>query len=191
MERKKAVGLVVLTRINGGPLKAVLQVRGKFNHEKMGPESFPGACQVTVHGGLEKDETFKDALLRETRQEVGNNANRLLEKNIKNLREVARVETPKKLVVTYGAILPPDFLAKMKLNVSTGGIRLVGHKELDNLIELTDKEKTAGVPDDLVAMFPDEIEAVRKAFEVLQPALEIAEQPAEQTPQPMVAVAAQ
>jgi 8-oxo-dGTP pyrophosphatase MutT (NUDIX family) len=122
---------------------------------------------VTVHGGLEEGETFEDALLRETRQEVGAQAGRLLAKNVKTLYEVTRVETPEKVVVTYATILPPDFVVKMQLNASTGGIRLVGQEELNNIIELTDKEEVAGVPDDLVAMFSDEIQAVKGAFNLI------------------------
>lgn len=37
----------------------------------MGPESFPGACQLTVWGGVEDNETPFRAMLREIEEEIG------------------------------------------------------------------------------------------------------------------------
>ena len=57
-KKKKSVGVQILSRDKKGALVAILQVRSQWNEEKNSPESYPGTCQVTVHGKLEEGEDF-------------------------------------------------------------------------------------------------------------------------------------
>lgn len=62
-------------------LMAILQERGSWDFEKMLPESFPGCFQLTFCGGVEEGETFEQALVRESTEELGKN---FTEKNVTN-----------------------------------------------------------------------------------------------------------
>ncbi|GEM_PF-350157 len=70
-EKRRVTGLLIMTELPNYGLVAVLQRRGEFNHEKMGPESFPGAMQLTVWGGVEESESMPGALFREIQEEMG------------------------------------------------------------------------------------------------------------------------
>jgi len=162
--KKVSVGLVVLTDISSmGGRVAVLQRRGEFNHEKMGAESYPGACQVTVHGKVEKSESTFTALYREFAEELGKTALRVfLPSALKNLSNIV---TEEKEVMTYGTVLPASFLKEVQLNPSSGGLVLLTEDRMDSIQDLHSFDKKEGVTDRrIIAMFPDEKEAVRKAF---------------------------
>lgn len=165
--QKRSAGLVVLTNISSyGGLVAVLQVRGDFNHEKMAPESFPGACQITAHGKCEGGESVRDGLLREIREELGDEFANLISVNFNERNELNRVETEDKLVVNYGVVLPPDFLKNLQLTASSGGIRFIREDQLDCVANLKTFDKVVGVKDrSVTAMFGDEVDALRLAFE--------------------------
>lgn len=163
--RKRSVGLVVLVQLPGSDEpSAVLQVRGEFNHEKMGPESYPGACQITAHGKCEEDETVERALIRETYEELGPHFANMAE--YFPLIELNRVDTPEKLVINYGMWVRNDDLTELRLTASTGGIRLIKKSQVDSIVDLKNFDKTTGITDRRVtAMFSDEKEALRLAFE--------------------------
>ncbi len=132
--QKVSVGLVILTHLpSTGDLVAVLQVRGEFNHEKMGPESFPGACQLTVHGKSEKGEPPLTTLLREAREELGIAVGKTLAMKRHKIKKLTRAGDSEELVINYGIFLPHDFLAKIKLHPSSGGLRLLRLKDLGNV----------------------------------------------------------
>ena len=168
---KKSIGLVVITIIND-KLCALLQIRGGFNPEKMKPESFPGATQVSCHGGLEENEDFETALLREIEEELGNKFKTFLLKLadkqlfLEKLHLIEHFEEEDKEVKTYTVLIEdPNFLKKLQLGPSTGGIRLLPKSEVDSIKNLKDFDKTTGVQDrKITAMFPDEASAVKKAF---------------------------
>jgi len=154
-------------------LVAVLQKRGEFNHEKMGPESWPGACQITVHGSLEEHESWSGAMFRESGEELGtavwNCFNGKLDSMAKLLSEKTSSE---KEVRTFGIELPAGFLKRVRLNASTGGLHLLRKKQVSQICRLCPEHfsKAVGVDERLtIAMFPDEIEAVKKAFEIFDP----------------------
>lgn len=181
--KKRMVGLVVLTDIPDMGRVAVLQRRGEFNHEKMGPESFPGLYQVTVHGKVEEGESSEVALYREFVEKLGDDraAFRLvvpllmiqgrLVTGKSPLKVLLRVETEEKVAVTYGAMLTANFLKEVRLGPSSGGLRLLREDEVNFIQEVDPSSngynKKVGIVDRrVVAMFPDEKEAVRKAFRV-------------------------
>ena len=170
MAEKRSVGLVVLTEIPGiGPV-AVLQRRGEFNHEKMGPESFPGACQVTCHGKVEEGEDQLKALFREIREELGEDMEALLSLALagNKMLIVSQEQTEEKIVSTWAAIVGEEFFDILRLGPSTGGLRLVRKEDVENIqiLDLKDPDqKRDGVTDRRVtAMFADEKRAIKRAF---------------------------
>lgn len=163
--QQRSVGLVILTDVPAmGGLCAVLQVRGEFNHEKLGPESYPGACQITVHGKCEEGEWLPTALMREIREELGPG----IHNSIRQMSELNRVETEEKLVINYGCRLSAEIIKFIQLSASTGGIRLLRREDVEKIVDLKKFDKKEGVRDrSVTAMFADEKEAVRLAFKEL------------------------
>lgn len=173
-EKKRSVGLVVLTEIPNIGVVALLRRRGKVNPEKEDfRESYPGGCQVTCHGRAEEGESFENALFREMREEVGFH---LVDFPVRH-QLVVLVDNPgeKEDVITYGAMIPwGDMIyalrSRIRLESSSGGLEFLLQSEVDNIQNLRDFDKRAGVTDlNVIAMFEDEIEAVRLAFEKLVP----------------------
>jgi hypothetical protein len=158
----KSVGLIVMTRI--GPEKelfAVLSRRGSRNQEKgWAPESYPGACQVTAHGKLKPDEDSKEGLLREVQEELGDVFRRCVMRHSID----ALVEGQK---VTYCVLVDSDALNFIRLHPSSGGLEFVKEDQIDDILDLSHFfTKAEGVDSlEIIAMFPDEIEALKLAFE--------------------------
>ncbi|MEI7709627.1 MAG: NUDIX hydrolase [bacterium] len=171
--QKKSVGLQLLSKNTNGELVAILQVRAKWNAEKNAPETFPGACQVTVHGKLEEGEDFIEALLREVAEELGKEIVPHVQKLIdtQNLKELITNQTPEKHVITYGALVGTDILnilINREVNDSFGGFKIITQKEIAQIVDMKTIDKIEGVTDQkTIAMFPDEKQAVSRAFELL------------------------
>jgi hypothetical protein len=192
METKEiSVSLLIMTRLKitpDGPeeLVAVLQKRGEFNHETMGPESWPGVCQLTVHGKVEHVESDKGALGRETQEELGANFvsdARVWDVIAADMTEIGRVEKPGKSIVHYATEVPAAKLASFRLNASSGGLRLVTQSDLRDIQPVPNfncNKKDGAFARRTIAMFPDEISAVKKAFEIFssrpRPSAEVAEE---------------
>ncbi len=158
---EKSVGLIVLTEISGMGLCAVLRERGYFNFEKMQSESWPGACQVTVHGKLEGDEDFYTAIFREMKEELGEKFTYSLPIGFK----VSQLQKKNKEVVTFSFKVDPTLLKEIRLGPESGSIRFLRQHEVDDIVDITSFDKAEGVSDrKTIAMFPDEKEAVVKAF---------------------------
>lgn len=153
-------------------LTAVLQRRGEFNHETLGPESWPGAHQLTVHGKIQTGESFADALHRETGEELGENfasgGGKDWDELIRGIVTIEKINKPKKQIKHLAIEIPPDYLRDVCLNASSGGLKLLRQTDLANIQNLVKSfQKTTGVDSrSVVAMFPDEIEALQKAFEI-------------------------
>ena len=174
MAQQQSVGLLILTKLPELGVVAILQARGTFNHERIAPANFPGICQVTCHGDVQvdKQERLIPALEREWGEESGRRLSDVAPYFRSKMVELARVDTPDKLVVTYGLYIEnPEFLDFLKLNASTGGIRPLTREGVGSILQVEPAlHKTRGVPDQRTnAMFSDEIEAVRKAFDILAP----------------------
>lgn len=173
-EKKRATGLLIMTELPGMGLVAVLQRRGEFNHEKMGPESFPGMLQLTAWGGVKDEECVLDALIREIIQELGK---KIWENWIRgrNLKEIYRLEEEKSLKIAFGLKLPCDFLAEredseeeVRLNASSGGLRPLKEEEINKIQDLKNFDKTVGITDrNILAMFTDTKETIVRAFKLL------------------------
>ena len=167
MAKRLIVGLLVITKVDGMGRVAVLQRRGEFNHEKMASESWPGGCQVTVSGGIEEGESVYRALCRELHEELGF-AMPALMRYSRILKELSHTVTEEKEAVIYGVVWPASFLKEIQLGPSSGGLVLLAEDKVEGVQNLLSFGKKEGVTDRrVVAMFPDEKEAVRKAFKKL------------------------
>jgi len=160
---KRSVGIIVITKLPGGEFAAVLQRRGVFNFEKMKRESFPGCCQVTAHGGLKEGEDFQQGLVRESVEELGPD----FSIQIKGLQKLSHDETTEKEVITYGTFVTWERIRQIRLSPESGGIDILPQSELGTLVEITKDMKETGCPPSIRALFPDEIEAIKKAFDLV------------------------
>lgn len=171
--KKQSVGMQFLAEDTSGKLVAVLQVRPKWNQEKNTPESYPGACQVTVHGKLEEGEDFLQALLREVGEELGEEIVPVVKdlRENKKLIELVNLEDPEKHIITYGGIVEKAVLNKSTSREKSrefGGFKLIQQNEIEKIVDVQTFDKNTGVTDEnTIAMFPDEKEAVKIAFEKL------------------------
>jgi hypothetical protein len=172
--KKKSVGLIILTKIESlGGWVAILQRRGEFNHEKFAPESFRGACQVTAHGKCD-GESEERALWREIREELGLEFELALSRYMKENKIFFNIltekETDKEKVMTFGVVIPAKLIEDMRLNASSGGLKMVKKRQAlaGHIIELIKTDREHGISNmTITAMFPDEREAVIYAFEKL------------------------
>ncbi len=168
--KKKVVGLLCFTELpteKGGGLAAILQVRGSHNHEREGPESFAGGCQATVNGSKMEDESDRQALIRETEEELGEafSLELLTNPGLEDIRKINQVETERVVVVNYTLIVPYDCTQQIKLGQSVGGIKFLTEAELAKIQKLDAFDRDIGVTDDeVIALFDDQIEALQKAF---------------------------
>ena len=165
---EKSVGLVLLTEVPDLGISAVLRERGFYNFEETKFESWPGACQVTVHGKLGPNETFMQALRCETEEELGSRfLNAFWPVHHNNMVEVVHLLTDKKEVLIYAAKIDFCLLNLIRLCPDSGSIRFLLRHELGSVRDIRDYTKEDGAWNRaLVAMFPDEKEAVKRAFEL-------------------------
>lgn len=172
--QKKSVGLQIVSKNVSGELVAILQVRAKWNTEKNVPETFPGCCQVTVHGKLEDGEDFIQALKRETEEELGKEVSPHILKLIdaQNLKELTNNQTPEKHIITYGVLIDADtlnILINREVNNSFGGFKVITQKDIAQIVDMKTIDKIKGVTDaSTIAMFPDDKEAASQALELFK-----------------------
>ena len=163
---KMSVGLVVVTHDLNGNLVAVLQRRGPYNHEKAWVrENYPGGCQVTVHGGVGEDETVDRALFRETVEELGPTfAHKCLNCGhpLGGLTQVFNDGE----VLTFARYVDRGELSHIRWGPSSGGIEFVSAEDIPDISDLGFYDKNLGVIHlNNIAMFPDEIRAVKIALD--------------------------
>lgn len=166
MAKKRSVGLVLTSRHPKLGVFALLSRRGTFNWETMEAETFPGACQVTCHGGLEGEEDFGQALLREVEQELGSqfaNAFRLHEGE---LWRVGYKDDDRAEVLTEALFV--DFELIEMIFAERGMVNFLPctAEQARNMRTLHPKDdKAKGVTDHRIAMFQDEMKAVVNALD--------------------------
>lgn len=127
----------------------------------MTKETWPGACQVSVHGGLENEDDFEQALFRETNEEMPG----LIVDPI-GLTELYHEKNDKKETITYGFVSEKnlqELLLSFNLHSCTGGLKIITKDELSSIQELKDEDKL-GVTDGSIKMFLDEIKALEEGF---------------------------
>lgn len=176
---QKSIGLLILTELPDLGRVAILQIRGEFNHETMKAETFPGGCQATCHGKAEQGECLPFALFRELDGEIGKKAADMLYEIFHPRQDSGYVfcpkvsessaEGPTEIATTYAVIMPPDILRIIRLSPSSGGLRLLKENEIPLIQNLRDFDRSEGVIDRrVIAMIPDEKQAVQKAFETFK-----------------------
>lgn len=161
----KKAGLILFTDRPGYGLVAVCQERGRYNFEKGGKdESWRGALQVTIHGGLEvKDVGDADlCLIREATEECGSYLGLYVQSHMNELGVLHQGDD----CVTKGLRVPFEVIGRIQLHAGSGGLRFVSPQELgriQNLKEVTDK--TCFISSEELAMFPDEVMAIEAGFD--------------------------
>ena len=168
---KKSVGIVIITHL-GNDYLALLQKRASLNKEKGTAESYPGCLQVSCHGKLEEGEYFHQALIRELGEELGERFGSELCQSIIcqdiPFQKIVDVEDEEKHVITFAAFVSGERLKMMELGEDVGSLVYIPEDEVDQIIPITRVMKTEGPPPGMMAMFPDEIDAVKKAFEIVR-----------------------
>ncbi len=168
---KRSVGLIIITSLPseaGNRIPAVvLQRRGRWNMEKMKPESYPRCCQATAHGKLEEGENVAVGLLRESREELGR-AFMVRWVWFEKMAFLTEYEEGENQVTIFGLFLKLECLKEIRLLPESGGLDIVPMSEVlapGGLVEITEEMKVDGCPYNVRAMFPGSIAAVKKAFE--------------------------
>ena len=163
---KRSVGLLVITNIPAmGGRVVVLQRRGKFNHEKMAPESYPGGCQASIHGGVEENEMFEQALFREAEEEFGSDFVLFLKQHLDGMSEVSIIKDESCEIRTYAIELPSDCIKVIKLRPSSGRLDFLCKDKIDSIVDIKQFTRERGVTDSrVIGMFNDARDAVMKAL---------------------------
>lgn len=169
MAQYKKVGLAAYV-VKDGKLFAACQKRGGLNQEKgFADESYRGAIQPLVHGGIEGEETPLQSLYREMGQEVGPEFRGVFdftgnEKPFLSVDEL-QVLGGREDCVYYTTCLPvPESLERIHWHASTGGLVFISEEQLDEIINLRDFAKTDIIPAETLAMFPDDVALLRAGF---------------------------
>jgi len=127
----------------------------------MKPETWPGACQVSVHGGLQNEENFEQALLREISEEM---PGLLIDPD--DLTELYHKVSDEKETITYGFVSRKnlkELLSSFSLHSCTGGLKIINERNIASIQELSNNDKL-GVTDREIKMFQDEIQALKNGF---------------------------
>lgn len=165
---KRSVGLLILSEVEKMGLVAFLRERGVFNFEKMQPESWPGACQITVHGKLEEGETFEDALYRELTQELGPDFADIIWRQY--FASFVSLKTEKENIETLALKIDFSLLSQIRLAPDSGCLRLVRKSDISSITDIANYPRDTGVKyRGVIAMFPDEKEALALAFRHFAP----------------------
>ncbi|MCK5060051.1 MAG: NUDIX domain-containing protein [Candidatus Pacebacteria bacterium] len=154
----KSAGLIIITQLPSckGNV-AILHRRGILN-EKLTPQSWPGGYQVTATGKIETGETSDNALERETVEELGK------EFSLSIPSEMMRVFRSD-IRIIYAVWISPENLPQVSLSLASGGLVPITRKMIPQIKNLLMFDKKKGVQDgNVIAMFPDEKEALKWAF---------------------------
>lgn len=140
--QKTFVGILIMTKIkisHDSPeeLVALLQRRGKVNNDGdycFKWQSYPGVCEITSYGKAEKDEDAEKALMREIKEELGENVAEMISKCGK--QKIYDEVNPKgERYYIFTSLLPKEIFKNMKLDISTGGIEVVRKSDLKDIRE--------------------------------------------------------
>lgn len=148
----------------GSALTAVLQRRGRWNDEKnFAPESWRRGCQLTACGRMnESDPDVEGALCREINEELG------LPLPLQKILRVIDGQYAAKDKMTfydYALLVPMETVAKIRWHFASGGAELIRENHLNAIANITELIKKDGeVNYSTIAMFPHDIEALRRAF---------------------------
>ena len=168
---EKSVGLIILTEIPDKGLVAVLRENGFYNLNTMSPEPWPGGCRFTIYGELSNGETFLSGLRCEIEEEFGHVfINEFWPKFRNSSIEVSRTKKQDREIVIFAVKIDRFLLASARLQPN-GGIRFLMPCSIYSVRDIRTYPRQVGIFDrSAIAMFSNEKEAVRKAFEHLSKA---------------------
>ncbi len=163
---EESVGLVIITRDNDS-LKVLCQKRSHWSTERNAPSNFPGCLQVSCHGKLEDGENFYSSLIREMEQELGERFTTFYRNNVQP-HKIVEIKNEKKHVITFAVYIENEQLKMIELGKEVGGLFYLSEKETDQILPIDPSMKEKGAPEGRNAMFQDEIDAIKKAFDEIK-----------------------
>lgn len=144
-----------------GEMCAVCQIRGKYNFEDperfARPESWAGALQPLVHGGVKKGEIPEVVACREAREEVGGVFVRELPPFMQS--------TPLIIGTTahYSILGTQKLIDTIQFHNGTGGIDFVRKVDFDAVVDVEKHfQRFERIPRECTAMFAPDIAAMKK-----------------------------
>ncbi len=163
-----AVGIVLFANNQNGELSALLS-------QRTDADSFARRTQVLAHGKLTLDECslpnrdgFKVALLSKVEEEIGLALKNLVAANEDGWKELTVIKQPEKTVITYGlkitTLSAEEVLEIVVKGADVGRVLLCTNPTEIQILKKS--HKTTGVPAGEMRMFPNELEAVTKGFEL-------------------------
>jgi hypothetical protein len=164
-----------MLRLKSGEKAALLHVRGSIDPETGKSESFAGATQVTVHGNAIGHEPLSAALHRESAEELGemllaSGENMSVDEGLllhlpEHLQILSYRNSPAEKVVTLGGLIKnPEMIRRLWPMLQSGQLRLLRESQLPQVRTIGPDYREKHIPAGVVAMFPDELEALKKAF---------------------------
>jgi hypothetical protein len=176
LEKKSFVGLLIMSKIKiseekPAELVAILQRRGKINDESENGfkfQSFPGLCQITVYGKVKPNESAVDATIRETEEETGKEMAEIVRQNSPKIVLLDKTDENNEQKTIYGLFLEQNFLQKVKLNVASAGLEIIGKEKLKNIRTVFyNKENRVKITDtENLTLLDTKKEVIEKAFEI-------------------------
>lgn len=168
----KFIGIVFLTKVPSlDERAAILRIRGDVTGKNIEPWWWPGSCQLSSKGEMIAEEPAFFSLRRLVGEQFGD----LFESEFSRVwtrglsqkittQSYGNVEVP-----IYGATIHTNAIKDIRLGWDSGGLRFLPESGAAGILDLEKNfNKKEGVRDRTVtAMFAQDIEAVKLAFEKL------------------------
>lgn len=170
-------------RLPDGEKGALLRVRGQRDPQTGGMQSFAGLTQVTIHGVAEGEEHIRDTFMREMSEELQemlrtsdqphdthNIRTALLRHFPRQLHALARRDTGSERIITLGCLInEKTALGYLQPLLQARQLRIIRQSDLPRIRTINPSDPAQRdviiTPDD-IAMFPDEYDALRRAFDM-------------------------
>ena len=161
--KRSVVGILFLSLEDDGTPIAWLQKRGQVHFGKhTGGQTWPGICQVSVEGKVNSGESIIYALLREIKEEFGEEFLRHVSDTVREGH--AQIVYTDTHTHTYATLIPKKLFEYVRLESISGGLIPVRNRGINRLIAArTDwKDKFHGQTETVV--YPRVIPALKVAF---------------------------
>jgi NUDIX domain len=170
--KKTAAGLILFTKDPHKGLVAVLSRRGEFDYEEFKPEVYENLYEASAGGAIESGEHLIQGLLREVEEELGGAAAKLIKHYTTQFHTVAYQEHNyadyQIAMYTYAVYIPHLPLTILKPHRSSVGLRLITAREVPDIqpIIRNNGRKGPAKDDPIMRMFPDQLEGLKKGFQL-------------------------
>ncbi|HTE48878.1 MAG TPA: hypothetical protein VK675_03165, partial [Candidatus Paceibacterota bacterium] len=165
--KEKDVGAILMGKGRNGKLLAILQLRAGRNKKKGEPQTYPGACEISIHAKLKKGEDFFEGLKREVEEKFGKEMACIIQKMHDENQLIELVND--KQNITYGAVVGERIIRTLLIKPQSpefAGFRLIRHDEVDKIVNVeTLSERIGPIEPETVAMFRNEKTVVERAFQ--------------------------